>query len=781
MGSFGSHGGASTPADRRAPRMVLLTWSALVLLVVGSAVTQAFTVRPAQAFGTINGLGQRAEHEHITRAALACAPGVKSTGDCFEPRSIDQLAGHSGTFGAVGSPDLDEFSDPNAHCDDADFLNVAGYPQSRAVATANLLGCVNHLRGRFQQGVTAAAGLLDSDGELIGSQVDLKSDCTFAGGVAGRAKCNAIEGLGRALHGAQDFYSHSNWADQSDPARPIGIANPPGLNLPGPSPILDLAGTSTPAIPIDLTTGFFSGAFSDRCPGATRITHACLNKDKALIDPVSGATSDPRTPRGQVLSNEQKAVAGAIAETRRQWADFRASLISTYGSERGNRMILAIAQDVPKVDLVFAIDTTGSMAPFIAGAVAAANDVVDQLSGRGTPPRLADFRIGLVDYKDVDSTIPGCPPDYDAVTDLAFSAKRSSIVAAIGTLPGKVGGGCDIPEDVLSGIQRAIGFPWRDGVNKAIIVMGDAPGHDPEAHSGLTSASVIAAANAVDPASVYPILVGFNGSATTFLTNLATGTGGRAFPTSGSSVGAAILAAIETVTSAPPSGDVTPPTVQVSFPAPPDGQGGFFNGSQVPVTGTVTASDPSTVTAMDCADSAGGLVQGPLTGAGTTSASRTLSVSGDGTHLVTCTATDGAAAPNAGAAPDSNPVAGLDIDGTAPVVSCAASPDQLWPPNHKLVAVTTTVTVDDATSGPAGFALRSATSSEPDDGSGDGDTAGDIQDFDTGQADTSGQLRAERSGDGDGRTYTLTYEGADVAGNHATCAATVVVRHDQGH
>ena len=55
------------------------------------------------AFGTINGLGKRAEHERITRAALACPPGVKSTGDCFEPRSIDQLAGHSGTFGAVGT------------------------------------------------------------------------------------------------------------------------------------------------------------------------------------------------------------------------------------------------------------------------------------------------------------------------------------------------------------------------------------------------------------------------------------------------------------------------------------------------------------------------------------------------------------------------------------------------------------------------------------------------------------------------------------------------------
>src|SRR5712691_13456562 len=116
------------------------------------------------AFGTINGLGQRAEHERITRAALACPPGVKSDGSCFEPRSLDQLAGHAGTFGAVGIADLDEFFGVFPHCDDADFLDVPGYPQTQAAATANLLGCVNHLRMRFRQGIDGANGLFDSDG-----------------------------------------------------------------------------------------------------------------------------------------------------------------------------------------------------------------------------------------------------------------------------------------------------------------------------------------------------------------------------------------------------------------------------------------------------------------------------------------------------------------------------------------------------------------------------------------------------------------------------------------
>jgi hypothetical protein len=67
------------------------------------------------------------------------------------------------------------------------------------------------------------------------------------------------------------------------------------------------------------------------------------------------------------------------------------------------------------------------------------------------------------------------------------------------------------------------------------------------------------------------------------------------------------------------------------------------------------------------------------------------------------------------------------------------------------------------------------TSNEPDSG------AGDIQGWMIGTAGTTGQLRAERSGSGNGRIYTLTYQGADRAGNTATCAAPVTVPHDQGN
>jgi hypothetical protein len=121
----------------------------------------------------------------------------------------------------------------------------------------------------------------------------------------------------------------------------------------------------------------------------------------------------------------------------------------------------------------------------------------------------------------------------------------------------------------------------------------------------------------------------------------------------------------------------------------------------------------------------------------------------------------------------------IKIDKTPPTVSCSVTPDTLWPPNHKLVAVTATVTVNDALSGKAGFVLQSVTSNEPDDGLGDGDTANDIQGFSVGTPSVTGQLRAERSGSGNGRIYTLVYQGKDIAGNQATCSTTVRVPKSQ--
>ena len=122
----------------------------------------------------------------------------------------------------------------------------------------------------------------------------------------------------------------------------------------------------------------------------------------------------------------------------------------------------------------------------------------------------------------------------------------------------------------------------------------------------------------------------------------------------------------------------------------------------------------------------------------------------------------------------------LFVDNVPPVVTCSASPNALWPPNHTLVTIQTTVRVTDSASGAAGFVLVSVTSNEPDAGTSKDDVAKDIQDFVTGSPDTVGNLRAERMDTGNGRIYMLVYRGRDVAGNTTLCTTTVNVPKSQG-
>jgi hypothetical protein len=69
----------------------------------------------------------------------------------------------------------------------------------------------------------------------------------------------------------------------------------------------------------------------------------------------------------------------------------------------------------------------------------------------------------------------------------------------------------------------------------------------------------------------------------------------------------------------------------------------------------------------------------------------------------------------------------------------------------------------------------SVTSSEPVSGTGDGDTAPDWEVVGPNLV----RLRAERAGNGTGRTYTVAITATDSAGNASTQAVTVAVPHNR--
>ena len=117
----------------------------------------------------------------------------------------------------------------------------------------------------------------------------------------------------------------------------------------------------------------------------------------------------------------------------------------------------------------------------------------------------------------------------------------------------------------------------------------------------------------------------------------------------------------------------------------------------------------------------------------------------------------------------------IQIDETAPVISgLPPAGCQLWPPDHKLVAVGD-VTAADALSGVAPGSLTITGQSNPP--TGPGDPAIVVQ------SDGAGgfvvELQADRLGNGGSRIYMLTATATDLAGNVGTSNATCTVPHDQ--
>jgi subtilisin-like proprotein convertase family protein len=113
-------------------------------------------------------------------------------------------------------------------------------------------------------------------------------------------------------------------------------------------------------------------------------------------------------------------------------------------------------------------------------------------------------------------------------------------------------------------------------------------------------------------------------------------------------------------------------------------------------------------------------------------------------------------------------------DTEGPVISGAsASPSSLWPPNHKMQNVTVNYTASDncTAAGAINCSIISVTSNEPVNSTEDGDTAPDWEIVNNHLV----RLRAERSGIGTGRIYTITIRCTDSAGNHTLSTVTVTV------
>jgi uncharacterized repeat protein (TIGR01451 family) len=208
-----------------------------------------------------------------------------------------------------------------------------------------------------------------------------------------------------------------------------------------------------------------------------------------------------------------------------------------------------LTQTNSALDLIFLIDTTGSMGDDIAYVKRASTEIVNTIDSK-----ITDYRIAVVDYEDFPVSPYGSSwcGDYMYHDVLSFSTDKTEIVSAIQGLPIRCGG--DWEESVYSALMHSIDASslgdWRENVKRVIILMGDAPPHDPEPFTEYTLSDVTdeAVANGV---SIYSIVTGGGGGASVtygYFSRLAEETDGQVFtaPTA-SEVVDAILEAIEEV------------------------------------------------------------------------------------------------------------------------------------------------------------------------------------------------------------------------------------------
>jgi Mg-chelatase subunit ChlD len=122
------------------------------------------------------------------------------------------------------------------------------------------------------------------------------------------------------------------------------------------------------------------------------------------------------------------------------------------------------------LDVVFVIDTTSSMQPYIDASkevirkIASAVNANQNIKGR--------VRLGLVGYRDQgDEYISKVLCSLEAGTNL--NVFEESLTSA------KAEGGGDTPEQVYAGLMTAVTeINWNDIANRHIILIGDAPNHE---------------------------------------------------------------------------------------------------------------------------------------------------------------------------------------------------------------------------------------------------------------------------------------------------------------
>src|SRR5918992_1683406 len=138
----------------------------------------------------------------------------------------------------------------------------------------------------------------------------------------------------------------------------------------------------------------------------------------------------------------------------------------------------------PKPDITFLIDTTGSMGPVISNVQTNANSILNNVASAQP-----DAQFAVAEYKDTTDATPFRVAQNLTGDQTAVTNGLNSLVAS---------GGGDLPEANINGLfQVATGaVSFRPNSSRIVLLIGDAPSHDPS--NGHTLSDAISALQAAD-------------------------------------------------------------------------------------------------------------------------------------------------------------------------------------------------------------------------------------------------------------------------------------------
>ncbi len=140
----------------------------------------------------------------------------------------------------------------------------------------------------------------------------------------------------------------------------------------------------------------------------------------------------------------------------------------------------AVMRDV-KTDIVFVIDTSRSMQPFIDMT----REAVSQMSRQFSAETADRFRFGLVVYRDSLEVAPqleyvtrNLTPELVSADQLVGLLEKDGGATAVGSV--------DYAEEAFAGVDAALHSKWREGALRFVILLGDASSH-PKGHKQNTT------------------------------------------------------------------------------------------------------------------------------------------------------------------------------------------------------------------------------------------------------------------------------------------------------